>query len=57
MLRQDDERKYDFALRCLKEIGISNEEISEIFPKYIIQHIKQTIEITLNIQNKRFLQV
>ena len=33
ILRQDDERKYNFALECLKRIGISNEEISAIFPK------------------------
>lgn len=33
ILHQDDSRKYDFAMRCLKEIGISNEEISAIFPK------------------------
>lgn len=28
-----EKEKYDFALRCLKEIGISNEELSNIFPK------------------------
>lgn len=27
-----DEEKFDFALECLKEIGMSNEELSKIFP-------------------------
>lgn len=31
ILQQNE--KYDFALRCLKAIGISNEELSKIFPK------------------------
>ncbi|MCZ2808214.1 MAG: hypothetical protein O2V44_02550 [Candidatus Bathyarchaeota archaeon] len=29
---QDDE-KYDYALECLKEIGVSTEELSNVFPK------------------------
>lgn len=33
ILRQDEPDKYDFALQCLKAIGVSNEEISAIFPK------------------------
>jgi hypothetical protein len=33
ILRQDDVQRYDFALRCLKAIGISQEEIAAIFPK------------------------
>lgn len=33
IMRQDDPRKYDFALQCLKEIGISNDELSTIFPQ------------------------
>lgn len=33
ILRQGEARKYDFALQCLKAIGISNEELSAIFPK------------------------
>jgi hypothetical protein len=33
ILRQGDAHKYDFVLQCLKAIGISNEEISAIFPK------------------------
>jgi len=28
-----DEEKFDFALECLKEIGISREELSKIFPE------------------------
>ena len=28
-----DEEKFDFALGCLREIGISNEELSKIFPE------------------------
>jgi len=28
-----EKEKYDFALACLKNIGISNEELSKIFPK------------------------
>jgi len=27
-----DDEKYDFALDCLKEIGVSNEELTKIFP-------------------------
>jgi len=37
LLGQDD--KYEFALRCLKEIGISNDELSEIFPAPIVLEI------------------
>jgi len=28
-----DEEKYDYALECLKEIGFSTEELSQVFPK------------------------
>ena len=28
-----EEEEYDFALRCLREIGVSNEELSRLFPK------------------------
>lgn len=31
--------KYDFALGCLKEIGISNEELSKIFPKPLMLQV------------------
>lgn len=34
-----EEEKYDFALRCLKEIGISKEEISAIFRKSVMLQI------------------
>jgi hypothetical protein len=33
ILREDDSRKYDFALQCLKEIGISTDELASIFPQ------------------------
>lgn len=34
-----DEEKYDFALRCLKEIGVSNEELSNLFPKPVMLQV------------------
>lgn len=34
-----DEQKYDFALRCLKEIGISREELSKLFPKPVMLQV------------------
>lgn len=34
-----EKEKYDFALACLKEIGISDEELSNIFPKSLIFQI------------------
>ena len=34
-----DEEKHDFALRCLKEIGVSNEELSRLFPKPVMLQV------------------
>jgi len=34
-----DEQKYDFALWCLKEIGVSREEISQLFPKPVMLQV------------------
>jgi len=52
-----DEEKYDFALECLKEIGVSNEELSEIFPdppmlqlyNFLYSEQKKKIPQTLNL--------
>lgn len=34
-----DEKKYELALQCLKEIGISKEELSKLFPKPVMMQI------------------
>ena len=34
-----DEQKYDFAWRCLKDIGISREELSKLFPKPVMLQV------------------
>lgn len=34
-----DEKKYDFAISCLKEIGVSDQELSKLFPKPVILQV------------------
>ena len=34
-----EEEKYDFALQCLKEIGVSNQELSKLFPKPVMLQV------------------
>jgi hypothetical protein len=38
ILLQDDE-KYDFALKCLNEIGITNQELATVFPQPLMLQI------------------
>lgn len=49
-----DEEKYDFALECLKEIGVSNEELSKIFPE---SPMLQAYNFLYSEQKKGFLKL